>query len=65
MLSRLFSKLLGRDREAGPVQNDREAAPQVRIVITGGERIDPEQLQASMRWALRGDFQRSGLGTFL
>jgi hypothetical protein len=63
MLARLFSKLIGRDdREAGP-RDDREAAPQVRIVITGGERIDPQQLAASV--SRISDFHRAGLGTFL
>lgn len=59
MLARLFSKLIGRgDREA--VREDREAAPQVRIVITGGERIDPKALAESI-----SRFNAAGLGTFL
>lgn len=62
MLVRLFSKLIGRDdREAGPVQDDREASP-APIVITGGQITDPQRLQAAVD-AIRV-YERAGIGFF-
>ncbi|MGW4484285.1 hypothetical protein ACWEOE_10655 [Amycolatopsis sp. NPDC004368] len=62
MLARLFSKLIGRDREAGPEISD--GVVDLLVEMAKFERPDREAGPLASREAVR-TYERAGLGTFL